>query len=257
MDGVSMYHVTIRFYEELNYFLQPSNRKRDIEFDFTGRRSVKDLVESFGVPHVEVDLILVNGESVDFSRIVADGDRISVYPVFESLDVGPVTRLRPSPLRDPRFVLDVHLQKLMRRLRLLGFDVDYAPDRDDATLAGIAEREKRILLSRDRQLMMRKQVARGLYVRNTDPEKQVLEILERLDLRDRCRPFTRCIECNGMIESVAADGPGFADIAGLVPPGVYSWCREYYRCAGCGRLYWKGSHYEKLKKRVEGILDVR
>jgi uncharacterized protein with PIN domain len=249
-----MYRVTIRFYEELNDFLPPVKRKKDIDFEFPGRRSVKDLIESFCVPHVEVDLILANGKSVNFSYIVNDGDRISVYPVFETFDIGTVTRLRPAPLRDPRFVLDVHLQKLARRLRLLGFDVDYQPDRDDAELADIAERENRILLSRDRQLMMRKKVTRGLYVRNTDAEKQVNEVLDRLDLRGRCRPFTRCIECNGAIESLDVTDGGSSDLAGRIPPGVRSWCREYYRCRGCGRIYWKGSHYEKLKKRLEGIL---
>lgn len=249
-----MYRVTIRFYEELNDFLPPVKRKKDIDFEFPGRRSVKDLIESFCVPHVEVDLILANGKSVNFSYIVNDGDRISVYPVFETLDIGTVTRLRPAPLRDPRFVLDVHLQKLARRLRLLGFDVDYQPDRDDAELADIAERENRILLSRDRQLMMRKKVTRGLYVRNTDAEKQVNEVLDRLDLRGRCRPFTRCIECNGAIESLDVTDGGSSDLADRIPPGVRSWCREYYRCRGCGRIYWKGSHYEKLKKRLEGIL---
>ncbi|MBN2161244.1 MAG: Mut7-C ubiquitin/RNAse domain-containing protein [Spirochaetes bacterium] len=252
-----MYRVAIRFYEELNDFLRPSHRKRELDFEFGGRRSVKDLIESFGVPHVEVDLILVNGRSVDFSYIVADGDRLSVYPVFESLDIGSVTRLRPSPLRDPRFVLDVHLQKLARRLRLMGFDVDYLPDRDDAALAETADREGRILLSRDRQLMMRKRVARGLYVRNTDPDRQVAEILDRLQLRGLCRPFTRCIECNQTIEELDAAGPDFAALEKTIPPGVRSWCREYYRCLGCGRIYWKGSHYEKLKKRVEMILDGR
>jgi uncharacterized protein len=201
------------------------------------------------VPHVEIDLILINGESVDFSRIVADGDRISVYPVFESLDIGPVTRLRPAPLRNPRFVLDVHLQKLARRLRLLGFDVDFSPQRDDAELADISAAEDRILLSRDRQLMMRRRVTRGLYIHNTDPEKQTAEVLDRLDLRDRCRPFTRCIECNGAIEALDADAPGAASAD--IPPGVRAWCREYYRCRGCGRVYWKGSHYDKLIKTVE------
>ncbi len=249
-----MYRVTIRFYEELNDFLPAADRKRDIDFEFRGRRSVKDLIESFGVPHVEVDLILVNGESVDFTRIVADGDRISVYPVFETLDIGTVTRLRPDTLRDPRFVLDVHLRKLSRHLRLLGFDVDYHPDRDDNALADISEREGRILLSRDRQLMMRKKVSRGMYVRNTDPEKQVTEVLVRLHLREACRPFTRCVECNDMIDGLDVSGWEPAEIAARIPPGVYSWCREYYRCRGCGRIYWKGSHYEKMRKRVEGIL---
>ncbi|HPC40161.1 MAG TPA: Mut7-C RNAse domain-containing protein [Spirochaetota bacterium] len=249
-----MYRVTIRFYEELNDFLPAASRKKDIDFEFRGRRSVKDLIESFGVPHVEVDLILVNGESVGFSQIVADGDRISVYPVFETLDVGTVTRLRPDPLRDPRFVLDVHLRKLARRLRLMGFDVDYHPDRDDDALADIAEREGRILLSRDRQLMMRRKVSRGLYVRNTDPDLQVDEVLERLDLRKLCRPFTRCIECNGLIEAV---DPATAGVMDLIPPGVRSWCAEYYRCLGCGKIYWKGSHYEKLMKRVNQISNSR
>jgi uncharacterized protein len=257
MDGQSIYHGTIRFYEELNDFLPPVKRKKDIEFEFMGRRSVKDLIESFGVPHVEVDLIMANGTSVDFSYIVLDGDRISVYPVFETFDIGTVTRLRPGPLRDPRFVLDVHLQKLARRLRLLGFDVDYHPDRGDAELADIAERENRILLSRDRQLMMRKKVMRGLYVRNTDPEKQVNEVLDRLDLRGLCRPFTRCIECNGAIGSLDITDPGSGDIENRIPPGVRSWCSEYYRCSGCGRIYWKGSHYEKLKIRLDKILYDR
>ncbi len=252
-----MYRIVIRFYEELNDFLPAAYRKRDIDFEFKGRRSVKDLIESFGVPHVEVDLILVNGESVGFSRIVEHGDRISVYPVFETLDVGSVTRLSPDTLRDPRFVLDVHLRKLARRLRLMGFDVDYHPDRDDDALAEIADREGRILLSRDRQLMMRKIISRGLYVRNTDPAKQVTEVLERLDLWALCRPFTRCIECNGMIEALDPPGPDSAGIMDLIPPGVRSWCTEYYRCRGCGRIYWKGSHYEKLRNKVEMIYHGR
>ena len=140
------YRVTVRFYEELNDFLRRDRRKRDIEFSFDGRRSVKDLIESFGVPHVEVDLVLVNGESVGFDYIVADGDRISVYPVFESLDIRNVTRLRPEPLRDARFVLDVHLRKLAHRLRLLGFDAVFDGRLDDPDLAG--PRDERHLLEK-------------------------------------------------------------------------------------------------------------
>lgn len=245
-----MDRVVVRFYEELNDFLPRDRRKRDLEIASRGRRSVKDLIESLGVPHVEVDLILVNGESVGFDRIVADGDRISVYPVFERLDIASVTRLRPAPLRTPRFVLDVHLRKLARRLRLLGFDVDYHPDRDDAELAAVAEAEERILLSRDRRLMMRKNVSRGLWVRATDPVLQVDEVLDRLDLRALCRPFTRCIACNGIIEAVDAGEP---DVLSKVPPGVLAWCREFHRCRLCGRIYWKGSHYEKLTRKLERI----
>jgi uncharacterized protein with PIN domain/sulfur carrier protein ThiS len=250
-----MYSITIRFYEQLNDFLEPDRRKRDIDFSFPGRRSIKDLIESFGVPHVEVDLILVNGDSVDFNYIVRDGDRISVYPVFETLSVHGVTRLRPVPLRDPKFVLDVHLRKLARRLRLLGFDVEFDGHRDDDELAEISEREDRILLSRDRQLMMRRIVSRGLYVRNTDPTRQVIEILERLDLWNWIRPFSRCIECNGCIETLS--GKKMEALLHLVPEGVREWCNEYYHCPSCGRVFWKGSHYDKLRKRVEHIVSKR
>lgn len=248
-----MYSVTVRFYEELNDFLPAEMRRQDRLVEFSGRRSVKDLVESLGVPHVEVDLILVNGISVDFSYIVENGDRISVYPVFERLDITGSTRLRPVPLRRTVFVLDVHLRKLARELRLFGFDVTYDPSLDDPSLARIAGKERRVLLTRDRQLLMRSIVDRGLYVRNTDPRLQLTEILDRLDLRGACRPFTRCLECNGPIEPI---DPATADPALLerIPPGVRSWCDDYYRCTGCDRIYWKGSHYDKLQRFVHETL---
>ncbi len=248
-----MYSITIRFYEELNDFLPRESRKRDIEFTFAGRRSVKDLVESFGVPHVEVDLILANGQSVDFSYIVRDGDRLSVYPVFERLSIAGVTKLRPAPLRVTAFVLDVHLRKLARNLRLFGFDVDYDPHRDDAELAAISQREKRILLTRDRGLLMRKIVDRGLIIRNTDPEKQLIEVLERLDLWSAIHPFSRCIECNGGIVSLDLSLPEFNALKDAIPPGVLAWCREFYRCASCARIYWKGSHYGRLAALVSRV----
>jgi len=252
-----MYSITIRFYEELNDFLPRESRKRDIEFTFAGRRSVKDLIESLGVPHVEVDLILANGKSVDFSYIVRDGDRLSVYPVFERFSIQGVTKLRPAPLRTTTFVLDVHLRKLARTLRLFGFDVDYDPHRDDPELAAIAEREKRILLTRDRGLLMRKIVERGLIIRNTDPERQIIEVLDRLDLWDAIHPFSRCIECNGGIASLEPSSPVFNALKDAIPPGVLSWCREFYRCASCGKIYWKGSHYDRLAALVRRVTGMR
>lgn len=248
-----MYNITIRYYEELNDFLPLDKRKQDIPFSFTGRRSVKDLIESMGVPHVEVDLILANGNSVDFSYIINDGDRISVYPVFESMDISEVTRLRPSPLRDTKFVLDVHLRKLSRRMRLLGFDTDYEEHRDDALLAEISERENRILLTCDRQLLMRKTVSRGIIIRSRDPEEQIIEVIERLQLKPLISPFSRCIECNGLLADVNTGSAGFESFKSRIPPGVLEWCSEFYHCPSCGRIYWRGSHYERLKERVERI----
>lgn len=249
-----MYNIIIRYYEELNDFIAKDWRKRDIDFSFSGRRSVKDLIESMGVPHAEVDLILVNGQSVNFNYIVKNGDRISVYPVFESLSINDVTHLREFPLRDVKFVLDVHLRKLARKLRLLGFDVDYKENRDDPELAEIARKEKRILLTRDRELLKRKIVDRGIIIRNTDSRAQIDEVLDRLDLWSLCRPFTRCIECNGMITAVSPEDDDFSRIKSRIPDGVLTWCGEFFLCDSCGNIYWKGSHFERLKEYVENIM---
>lgn len=248
-----MYRVTIRFYEELNDFLPVQQRKRDIEISFSGKRSIKDFIESMGVPHVEVDLILVHGVSVDFNYLIQDGDRISVYPVFERFPIEGASRLRPEPLRQTRFVLDVHLRKLARRLRLLGFDTDYEEHRDDPELADISAQENRILLTRDRGLLKRKKVTRGLIIRNTDPEKQVIEVLQRLYLRNSIQPFTRCITCNGIIAAVDMESETFTSVRDTIPPGVLAWCREYYICASCGKVYWKGSHYDRMCAMVEAF----
>lgn len=260
-----MIRCTVRFYEELNFFLNGYPEKSDIECSFHVTRSVKDLIESFGVPHVEVDLILVNGKSVNFEYLVANGDRISVYPVFEGMDIGDVTRLRPKPLRQSAFVADVHLKTLARRLRMLGFDTKYGPEFSDPVLADISAREERILLSRDRQLLMRNKVSRGLYVRNTDPDRQAPEIVERLDLYRSIKPFSRCISCNAEISPMAksdivsrqqADGRE-SDPPSDVPPGVLAWCEEFYRCTGCGKVYWKGSHYQRMLEIIERIASDR
>lgn len=251
------YHVVIRFYEELNDFLKRFPKKQDIPYDFIGRRSVKDLIESFGVPHVEVDLILVNGHSKGFDYIVQDGDRISVYPVFERFRIDSLTLLRDGSLRESRFVLDVHLGTLARYLRLLGFDVDYEKDRGDPELADISARERRILLTRDRQLLMRRIVDRGMILRNTDPFLQVVEVLERLDLWEDVQPFNRCLMCNGAIRQLVVDSEAWDQFQSEIPPGVKSWCDVYYRCEGCGRLYWSGSHYNRMVALIERIMNER
>lgn len=156
-----MSQVTIRCYAELNDFLPRQRRYRSFTHPWPGRTSIKDLIESLGIPHTEIDLILVNGKSVDFSYLVQPGDRISVYPVFESIDITPLVRVRPRPLREPRFVLDTHLGKLASYLRLLGFDTVYQNDADDATLARISATEHRILLTQDRGLLKRRLVTHG------------------------------------------------------------------------------------------------
>ena len=180
-----------RFYAELNDFLPPERRMVPFDFEFRGNQTVKHLIESLGVPHTEVDLVLVNGRSVDFTEVVRDGDFVSVYPVFEGFDITPVSQVRPKPLRHTRFVLDGHLGRLAHYLRMLGFDTLYRNDYHDEQLARISAEEHRILLTRDRGLLMRSAVTHGYCVREAAPRQQLAEVVQRFDLARSIAPFTR------------------------------------------------------------------
>jgi uncharacterized protein len=240
--------VQIRFYEELNDFLPPEQRKITFQHHYKQPRSIKDMLEALGIPHTEIDLIVVNGHSVDFNYLVQDGDHISVYPVFESLDMTPVTRLRPAPLRTTRFVLDAHLGRLAAYLRLFGFDTLYHNDYDDQTLANISANEHRILLTRDKQLLMRKQITHGYFVRTTQPQKQLLEVLTRFDLYKTQQPFSRCMHCNGEIRPARKE-----DIEPHLLPRTKAWHNEFWQCAQCNKIYWKGSHYQRMQQLITAI----
>jgi uncharacterized protein with PIN domain len=236
---------TLRFYEELNDFLPHALRKRDIPLCFEPPAPVRHLVETVGVPHTEIELVLRNGESVDLEARVGDGDRLAVYPVFESFDVAPLVRLRAAPLRELRFAADAHLGRLARDLRLLGFDTVFANDVGDDALARCAASEQRILLTRDRQLLMRREVTRGCYLRAARPEEQLAYLVRRLQLCGLIRPFTRCTTCNTPVEAVPA-----AAVESQLPPSVRRLHECYWRCAGCGRVYWQGSHWRAMAGRI-------
>jgi uncharacterized protein with PIN domain len=243
-----MSQALFRFYAELNDFLPPERRQTSFAHTFAARASIKDMIESLGVPHTEVELILVNGQPVDFSYIVQDGDQVSVYPVFETFDATPVLRLRPQPLREPRFVLDAHLGKLAAYLRLLGLDTLYRNDYDDAVLAQLSRDEHRTLLTRERGLLKRRMVTHGYYVRETDPQRQVLEVLRRFDLRGMIMPFRRCLRCNGLLHRVDK-----ASVGDRLPPKTQQYYDEFHRCEQCGHVYWKGSHYRHLLEFIEQV----
>jgi uncharacterized protein with PIN domain len=240
---------TFRFYEELNDFLPAEHRKRAFEHRFSGTPSVKDTIEAIGIPHTEIDLILVDGISVDFSYLLRGGERVSVYPTFERLDIRDVTRLRPEPLREPRFVLDVHLGRLARYMRLLGFDAAYRNDYSDGEIIGLSRGERRIILTRDRGILKHRAVTHGHWMRNTSPREQLEEVVRGFDLRARVRPFTRCMECNGELRAVGRD-----TVLEQIPPRVANVFQDFSRCAGCARVYWRGSHYEQLARLVEELL---
>ena len=243
---------TVRFYEELNDFLPVEKRKTSFLYSFFGHPSVKDSIEALGVPHTEVDLILVNGQSVDFTYRLRKNDRISVYPVFESFDISPVVRLRPRPLRRVRFVLDTQLGKLAKRLRMLGFDTLYHNDFKETDLIKISASENRILLTRNKKLLKRRCIDRGFWIRTTEPDSQVREIVKRLDLFSQCHPFTRCLECNTPVKSVSKK-----KILGLLKHQTAAYFDTFTQCSACGKVYWKGSHYERMRQFLRSIAESR
>ena len=242
---------TFRFYEKLNDFLAPERRKISFTHEFGQRASVKDMIESFGVPHTEIDLILVDGRSVDFAYIVRADDYVSVYPMFESIDIAPLTQLRSKPLRNLRFILDTHLGKLAKYIRLLGIDACYDNAYVDEQVVEIAADERRIILTRDVGLLKRKQVLRGYFVRATAPLAQLREIFDRFDLRNTAKPFTRCVYCNVMLLEVSKN-----DLDRDVPVDVLNRFDTFRLCPNCDRVYWQGSHYERMQHYVEGLMSV-
>lgn len=238
-----------RFYEELNDFLPADKRKVQFRYAFSGNPAIKDAVEAIGVPHTEVDLILVNGGSVDFSYHLNHGDRVSVYPVFESFDIRAVTHLRPGPLRNPKFILDVHLGKLAKLLRMLGFDTMYRNDLEDEEIAERARQEGRTILTRDVGLLKRSSVDRGYWVRSQQPKQQAREVIHRFDLKNLVNPFKRCLDCNGIIEPVEKEA-----VEEQLPPASAQSFSYFFQCSNCGKLYWRGSHVPNMLDTICSLI---
>ena len=239
-------HVTLRLYGDLGTLAADADADGLAHVPVGHRRSVKDAIEATGVPHTEVDLVVVGGRVVDFDAQVGPGDRVAVYPPLATLEVA--SPVRPDPLPEPRFVLDVHLGRLAGQLRLLGLDVDYDNDRDDADLARRAAQGPRWLLTRDRGLLMRAVVTHGYLVRSSHPEVQLLEVARRFQLGDHLRPFARCSHCNGVLEEASKD-----EVAHRLEPGTRRDHHAFRQCPGCGQVYWAGSHLPSIEALVDAV----
>jgi len=244
-----MTEVTVRVYGPLNDFLPAYRRQVPWRSVVDGHPSVKDLIERLGVPHPEIDLIVVNEESVAFDYVVEDGDRIAVFPRFMSVDIAALTRVRPEPLDGVRFVADVHLGKLAKHLRLAGLDTVYRRDADDAALAELADRERRILLTRDQGLLKRRRVSYGYFIREIHPRRQFVEVLRRFGPLD-LHPFSRCLHCNDILREVPKSA-----VDGTLLPRTREHYDEFATCSGCSRVYWKGSHWKRLKLAIDAARD--
>ncbi len=249
-EALRRHTARFRFYAELNDFLPDRYDGREIPYAFRDHPSVKDAIEALGVPHTEVELILVDGRAVGFDYHLRDGDRVAVYPAFESWDVSSLVQLRERPLRRVAFILDVHLGKLARLLRLLGFDALYRNDYEDHEIVAIARAEHRIILTRDRGILKYRDVTHGYWVRSTDPIEQAREVLRRFDLAAQVAPFRRCLVCNGLIEPVDK-----ADVLAQLPPATAMYYDEFYKCADCGKVYWRGAHYARMLEKVAACVQ--
>jgi uncharacterized protein len=237
--------VSMRFYEELNDFLVSHRRKSSIDYAFKINQTVKDAIEALGVPHVEVDLILVNGVSVSFDYHLQNGDQISVYPVFETFDISAITRLRPQPLRETKFVLDVHLGKLCKYLRMLGFDTFYRNNLDDDEIVRISTAESRIILTRDIGILKTGSVTHGYWIRSKNSREQIHEVIRRFDLQNKIKPFYRCIVCNGIVYKVDKQ-----QVEHVLQTNTKKFFDNFYQCSTCKKVYWEGSHYENMRNFI-------
>lgn len=251
LNYYTMAEVTFRFYGELNDFLPPWRRGRSFAYAYNGPQSVKHLMESIGLPHPEVDLILAGGAPVGFDHQPREGERIAVYPAFSELALEGLPSLRP-PLPEPiAFLADNHLGRMARYLRLLGFDTTYGADTPDDILAERAHDENRVLLMRDRGLLKRSLVLFGYCLRSTDSREQLFAVLRRYRLFDRLEPWARCLRCNGRLQPVEK-----AAVLHLLEPKTKLYYDTFRQCDACGRVYWEGSHVGELGRLVEEVREA-
>jgi uncharacterized protein len=247
-----MIRASFRFFAELNDFLPPAQRQQRVAHDCSSDATVKHMIEGLGVPHTEVDMILVNGEPVDFSYRLRDQDQVSIYPAFSLSAMPTASALRPEPPNPPRFIADAHLGQLAKYLRMLGFDVLYRNDFDDAELASIAAREHRIVLTRDRDLLIRKEIVHGCYLHAVDGDAQVAEVVARYRLAGQARALTRCLGCNGLLRVVDK-----ATVGHRVPDHSRMAYDRFYECEACMQVYWEGSHVVRMRQRVAAMLGAK
>ena len=192
------------------------------------------------MPHPEVGRVQINGQEGTLSTITQDADRVEVHPVPNGCPI------------EPRFVLDNHLGRLAAFLRMLGFDCLYQNNSTHDELAEIVQGEERILLSRDRQLLMRKAVAHAYCLRSLDSREQLSEVVQRFQLREQIVPFHRCLRCNHVLEPIAKE-----TVYDRLQPLTRAYFNEFQICPACKQIYWKGSHYEQMQRLIEQIIETK
>lgn len=239
------------FHEGLRHFLASVNRGAGcvsgvVYVNADRRASVKDAIEALGPPHTEVGSVLVNGREKGFDHLVQPGERIAVHPAEVPRVVSRPTLLLPVPLPRLAFAVDANVGKLARRLRLLGLDTFHDPGLEDRELALLSTR--RVVLTKDRGLLKRASVVHGYLVRNEDPDAQLLEVVRTFGLKPPFAAFSRCLHCNERLRPVAKE-----DVLHLLEPLTREFFHEFHICPSCGRVFWAGSHHERLHARLERL----
>jgi hypothetical protein len=244
------YSARFYFSGSLNDFLSAKNKNTVINYPFSENPSVKDAIEAIGIPHTEVDIILVNGSAANFTYRLHDKDEVKVFPVenISSLTSGSLTPPFTYPIK---FLADAHLGKLAKTLRIIGIDTFYQNEVSDKQVAEIGEKENRVVLTRDVALLKQKVIKHGYWLRNQHFEKQLQEVVTRFNLVTQIKPFTLCIECNGKIEPVAKES-----VIAFIPEKSARHFDEFYQCSNCKKFYWKGSHYEHMLQNLDRWLKA-
>jgi uncharacterized protein len=240
-----MNHARFRFDTQFDVFLSPERRGGEFDYAFNGNPSLKHIVEAMHVPHTQIGQLIINGEQKSLAEWAQDGDVVHIYPINWDMSETARIHLGETDTDRIRFILDNHLGKLATYLRMLGFDALYRNDFQDDELAELASQQRRILLTRDRGLLMRREIELGCFIRSMMPEEQVVEVLKRYHLFDRIKPFQRCLRCNDLLLSIEK-----AFILDQLQPLTRKYYDEFHQCQGCGQVYWKGSHYERLQKLI-------
>ena len=240
----------LRFFNELNDLLPGYRRNTEFDAEFKDRRSVKDLIESLGVPHTEVDIIISNGKSVDFNYIVQENDHIHVHPALKIQDREGLMRLCPLSSSSIRFIVDTNLGNIARLMRMLGFDTYFDPNLSNRAIIEISNKEYRTIITTSRKILKFRDARFGLLLRPDGAERQIKNILFRLEIKDEIKPFSRCIRCNGILIHVQKE-----DIADRIPPKTESFCNAYSHCEYCDKIYWEGTHVFKMRELIDRLLS--
>jgi uncharacterized protein with PIN domain len=226
-------HATFTFVDELNDFLPHYRKGKSFGLEFAPHQNLKHMLESLGVPHTEFGRLLVDGQPTDPGILLWEGAQVTIYPA-------------KTPLQgEACFILDNHLGQLATYLRILGFDSLYRNDYQDEELAQVAVDQGRVLLTRDRRLLMRKIIRLGYCIHQSDPKKQVAEVLKRFKLFEQIKPFQRCLKCNTPLQPVAKQ-----QIIDRLQPLTKKYYDEFRICPACNQIYWKGSHFERMLQMI-------